>query len=268
MIILAATPIGNLGDASRRLIEVLTNAEVIASEDTRTTIHLMRALGIENRPRLIALHEHNETEKAAEIVELARSTDVVVLSDAGMPAISDPGFPLVAAAVASGVTVTAIPGPSAVITALAVAGLPTDRFTFEGFLPRKGRVAYFTALAREERTMVFFESPNRLGDALADLASALGDRRIAVCRELTKLHEEVVRGTASELAAVYKDGARGEIVLVVEGSAPASASLPDGIAQVQALVAGGLRLKEAATEVAEQTGLSRRDLYEGALAAR
>jgi len=269
VIILAATPIGNLGDASRRLIEALTNAEVIASEDTRTTIHLMRALGIENRPRLIALHEHNETEKAAEIVELARSTDVVVLSDAGMPAISDPGFPLVAAAVASGVTVTALPGPSAVITALAVAGLPTDRFTFEGFLPRKSRVAYFTALAREERTMVFFESPNRLGDALADLATALGpDRRVAVCRELTKLHEEVVRGTARELAAHYKDGARGEIVLVVEGAVPASASLPDGIAQVQALVAGGLRLKEAATEVAEQTGLSRRDLYEGALAAR
>jgi len=269
VIILAATPIGNLGDASRRLIEALTNAEVIASEDTRTTIHLMRALGIENRPRLIALHEHNETEKAAEIVELARSTDVVVLSDAGMPAISDPGFTLVAAAVASGVTVTALPGPSAVITALAVAGLPTDRFTFEGFLPRKSRVAYFTALAREERTMVFFESPNRLGDALADLATALGpDRRVAVCRELTKLHEEVVRGTAAELAAAYKDGARGEIVLVVEGAVPASASLPDGIAQVQALVAGGLRLKEAATEVAEQTGLSRRDLYEGALAAR
>lgn len=269
MIILAATPIGNLGDASRRLIEALTNAEIIASEDTRTTIHLMKALGIENRPRLIALHEHNETEKAAEIADLARSIDVLVLSDAGMPAISDPGFPLVAAAAAAGVTVTALPGPSAVITALAVSGLPTDRFTFEGFLPRKSRVAYFTALAREERTMVFFESPNRLGDSLADLATALGpDRRVVVCRELTKLHEEVVRGSATELAAMYKEGARGEIVLIVEGAAPASASLPNGIAQVQALVAGGLRLKEAATEVAEQTGLSRRDLYEGTLELR
>jgi 16S rRNA (cytidine1402-2'-O)-methyltransferase len=269
VIILAATPIGNLGDASKRLIEALTNAETIASEDTRTTIHLMRALGIENRPRLIALHEHNESQKAAEIAELARDADVLVLSDAGMPAISDPGFPLVAAAAAAGVTVTAIPGPSAVLTALAVSGLPTDRFSFEGFLPRKSRVAYFTALAREERTMVFFESPNRLGDALADIATALGDdRRVVVCRELTKLHEEVKRGTARELADYFADGARGEICLVVEGAAPATSDLPTGIAQVLKLVTEGSRLKEAAAEVAEETGLSKRDLYEGALAAR
>lgn len=269
MIILAATPIGNLGDASRRLIEALSTAEIIASEDTRTTIHLLSALGITNRPRLIPLHEHNEDARAAEIVELARDRDVLVLSDAGMPAISDPGFPLVAAAAASGVTVTALPGPSAVLTALAVSGLPTDRFTFEGFLPRKGRVVYFTGLAREQRTMVFFESPNRLAAALADLAKALGDdRRVVVCRELTKLHEEVKRGTASELAEYFKDGARGEICVVVEGAAPATADLPDGIAQVLALVAQGVRLKEASAEVAEATGLSRRDLYEGALAAR
>ena len=269
MIILAATPIGNLGDVSQRLIEALTNAETIASEDTRTTIHLMRALGIENRPRLIALHEHNESEKAAEIAELARNSDVLVLSDAGMPAISDPGFPLVAAAAAAGVTVTALPGPSAVLTALAVSGLPTDRFSFEGFLPRKSRVAYFTALAREERTMVFFESPNRLPAALADLASALGaSRRVVVCRELTKLHEEVKRGTAAELAEYFAEGARGEICLVVEGAAPATSDLPTGVAQVLALVAGGLRLKEAASEVAEQTGLSKRGLYEGALEQR
>ncbi|BDZ49541.1 hypothetical protein GCM10025867_17820 [Frondihabitans sucicola] len=137
VIVLAATPIGNLGDASARLIEALTNTEVIAAEDTRTAIHLMRALGIENRPRLIALHEHNERDKAAEVVELGRSADVLVLTDAGMPAISDPGFPLVEAAAAAGVTVTALPGPSAVLMALAVSGLPTDRFTFEGFLPRK-----------------------------------------------------------------------------------------------------------------------------------
>jgi len=269
VIILGATPIGNLGDASRRLIEALGSAEVIASEDTRTTIHLMRALGIENRPRLIPLHEHNEVEKAAEIVELARNADVLVLSDAGMPAISDPGFPLVAAAAAAGVTVTAIPGPSAVLTALAVSGLPTDRFSFEGFLPRKGRVAYFTGLAREQRTMVFFESPNRLAASLADIATALGGaRRVVVCRELTKLHEEVKRGTAAELAEYFAEGARGEICIVIEGAAPASANLPDGIAQVLALVAQGVRLKEASTEVAEATGLSRRDLYEGALAAR
>lgn len=269
MIILAATPIGNLGDASARLIAALTTAEVIASEDTRTTIHLMRALGIENRPRLIALHEHNETQKAGELVELARDSDLLVLSDAGMPAISDPGFPLVQAAAAAGVTVTVIPGPSAVLTALAVSGLPTDRFTFEGFLPRKGRVGYFRGLAREERTMVFFESPNRLGAALADLATALGDdRRVVVCRELTKLHEEVVRGTAGEVAERFAEGARGEICLVVAGAPASIADLPSGVAQVLALVADGTKLKEASAEVAEATGLSKRDLYEAALRAR
>jgi 16S rRNA (cytidine1402-2'-O)-methyltransferase len=269
VIILAATPIGNLGDASRRLIEALTTATVIASEDTRTTIHLLSALGIENRPRLIPLHEHNEVAKASEIVELARDADVLVLSDAGMPAISDPGFPLVAAAASAGVQVTAIPGPSAVLTALAVSGLPTDRFTFEGFLPRKGRAAYFGSLAREQRTMVFFESPNRLAAALADVVTALGpDRRVVVCRELTKLHEEVRRGTASEVAQYFADGARGEICLVIEGAAPSTAELPDGVAQVLALVAAGARLREASVEVADATGLSRRELYEGALAAR
>ncbi len=269
MIILAATPIGNLGDASRRLVEALTTAEVIASEDTRTTIHLMRALGIENRPRLIAMHEHNESEKAGEIVELARSVDVLVLTDAGMPAISDPGFPLVAAAAAAGVTVTALPGPSAVLMALAVSGLPTDRFAFEGFLPRKSRVAYFRSLAREPRTMVFFESPNRLPAALADLVAALGpDRKIAVCRELTKLHEEIVRGRAADVARHFADGARGEICLVVAGAEAVASDLPTGVAQVLALVAAGTKLKDASTEVAEATGLSKRDLYEGALAAK
>ncbi|MET4783367.1 16S rRNA (cytidine(1402)-2'-O)-methyltransferase [Glaciihabitans sp. UYNi722] len=269
MIILAATPIGNLGDASKRLIEALGNAEVVASEDTRVTIHLMRALGIENRPRLIPLHEHNEVVKAAEIVELARDADVLVLTDAGMPAISDPGFSLVTAAAAAGVTVTALPGPSAVITALAVSGLPTDRFTFEGFLPRKGRVAYFRALAREPRTMVFFESPNRLADALVDLATAMGaDRRVVVCRELTKLYEEVKRGTAAELAEWAAAGVKGEICVVVEGGAAQEVDLATGIAQVQSLVAAGSRLKEATAEVAEATGLGKRDLYEGALKLR
>ena len=269
MIILGATPIGNLGDASRRLVEALTSATVIAAEDTRTTIRLLGALGVENRPRLIALHDHNEQERSADLVELARETDVLVLSDAGMPAISDPGFPLVAAAASLGVTVTALPGPSAVLTALAVSGLPTDRFSFEGFLPRKSRVAYFTALVREERTMVFFESPNRLGDSLNDLATALGDdRRVVVCRELTKLHEEVKRGTAREVADYFAPGARGEICIVVEGAAPATSDLPTGIAQVLKLVSEGSRLKEAAAEVAAETGLSKRDLYEGALAAR
>lgn len=269
VIILAATPIGNLGDASRRLIDALEKAELVAAEDTRTAMHLLRALGIENRPRLIALHEHNEVEKAAELVELARDTDLLVLTDAGMPAISDPGFPLVSAAATAGVTVTVIPGPSAVLAALAVSGLPTDRFTFEGFIPRKGRVAWFGALVREERTMVFFESPNRLAESLADLATAMGpDRRVVVARELTKLYEEVKRGTAAELAEWAAAGVKGEICIVVAGAEPASATLSDGIAQVLALVAGGSRLKDAAAEVADATGLGRRDLYQGALAAR
>ena len=269
VLILAATPIGNLGDASKRLIEALENASVIASEDTRTTIHLMRALGVDNRPRLIAVHEHNETEKAAEIVSLARDADVLVLSDAGMPAISDPGFPLVAAAIAAGVTVTAVPGPSAVITALALSGLPTDRFTFEGFAPRKGRPAAFRQLAAEPRTMVFFESPHRLAECLTDMAAAFGpDRQVAVCRELTKLYEEVRRGTAAELAEWAAAGVKGEICIVVAGAAPVDASLETGVTRVQELVASGIRLRDASAEVAELTGLSRRDLYEGALRSR
>ena len=271
MIILAATPIGNLGDASRRLVDALGTAAVIAAEDTRTALHLLRALGIDNRPRLIALHEHNEVAKAAEIVELAREQDVLVVTDAGMPAISDPGFPLVEAAASAGVTVTMLPGPSAVLTALALSGLPTDRFCFEGFLPRKGgdRRKALAALVRERRTMVFFESPNRLAESLADVADAFGgERRVAVCRELTKLFEEVKRGTAAELAAWAAEGVKGEICLVVAGAAEERADLPAGIEQVLELVADGIRLKDACSQVAEATGLSRRDLYEGALAAR
>jgi len=266
VLLLAATPIGNLGDASRRLIEALTAAEVIAAEDTRTTVQLLRALGIENRPRLVALHEHNERERAAELVELARDGVLLVLSDAGMPTVSDPGFVLVQAAIAAGVTVSALPGPSAVLMALALSGLPTDRFAFEGFLPRKGRLPALRALASETRTLIFFESPHRVGDALRDLAEAFGPGRpAAVCRELTKLYEEVVRGTLADLTEHFAGGSRGEIVIVVGGAEPASASLEDGVARVAVLVAEGSRLKDAAAEVAELTGLSRRDLYEAAL---
>lgn len=271
MIILAATPIGNLGDASRRLIEVLENAEVVVAEDTRTTGRLLQALQIVNRPRLIALHDHNEKQKAAELAALAVETDVVVVSDAGMPAISDPGYGLVAEAVAQGVTVTAIPGPSAVLMALSISGLPTDRFTFEGFLPRKPgeRRSTLRALSTEPRTMVFFESPARLALTLVDMGSAFGDsRRIAVCRELTKFYEEVRRGTAAELAEWAAEGVKGEIVVVVEGAPHRVASADDALAQVQQLVASGIRLKDACAEVAAATGLSSRDLYQAALAAR
>jgi len=271
MIILAGTPIGNLGDASARLVEALGSATVIAAEDTRVAQRLLAGLGVTNRPRLLALHDHNERGKAAELVELARDGDLLVLSDAGMPTVSDPGFHLVQAAADAGVTVTAIPGPSAVLTALAVSGLPTDRFTFEGFLPRKSgdRLAALRALATEQRTMVFFESPNRLAASLGDIAATLGaDRRLAVCRELTKLYEEVRRGTASELAGWAEQGVRGEICLVVAGAAARDADPADALAQVLALVAGGMRLKDAAAEVAEATGLGKRDLYQAALAAR
>ncbi|WP_022886613.1 16S rRNA (cytidine(1402)-2'-O)-methyltransferase [Glaciibacter superstes] len=268
MIILAATPIGNLGDASARLVDALGTATVIAAEDTRVTVHLLKALGIDNRPKLISLHDHNERDKAAELVELARDTDVLVLSDAGMPTVSDPGFHLVDAAAQAGVVVTALPGPSAVLTALAVSGLPTDRFTFEGFLPRKpgDRRSALRALASEGRTMVFFESPARLASSLADVAAALGsDRRVVVCRELTKFYEEVKRGTAAELAEWAAGGVKGEICLVVAGAEARVMDLATGVAEVQALVAAGTRLKDAAAEVSAASGLGKRDLYEAAL---
>jgi 16S rRNA (cytidine1402-2'-O)-methyltransferase len=271
MIILAATPIGNLGDASARLVETLGSAAVIAAEDTRVTQRLLAGLGIANRPRLIALHEHNERDRAAEVVELAREHDVVVLSDAGMPTVSDPGFPLVEAAAAAGVDVTVIPGPSAVLAALAVSGLPTDRFTFEGFLPRKQgeRRSALRALAAEKRTMVFFESPNRLAASLDDFAREFGDdRRAVVCRELTKLHEEVRRGPLAELAEWAAEGVRGEIVVVVAGATAREADPATALEQVLGLVGDGVRLKDAAAEVAEATGLSKRDLYQAALDAR
>jgi 16S rRNA (cytidine1402-2'-O)-methyltransferase len=271
MLILAATPIGNLKDASARLVELLESATVVAAEDTRVTQRLLRALEIENRPRLVAVHEHNERERAASLVEQARDADVVLVSDAGMPTVSDPGYALVSAAIEAGVDVTIVPGPSAVTAALAVSGLPTDRFVFEGFLPRKQgeRRRALEGLVTEARTLVFFESPNRLAESLADLADVFGaDRPAAVARELTKLYEEVRRGGLAELAAWAADGVRGEIVLVVGGAAPSEIPVEDGVAQVLALVERGSRLKEASAEVAEATGLSRRALYEAALAAR
>ncbi|MFT4051518.1 MAG: 16S rRNA (cytidine(1402)-2'-O)-methyltransferase [Microbacterium sp.] len=271
MIILAATPIGNLGDASARLVEALEQARVVAAEDTRTAQRLLQALGIANRPKLVALHEHNERQRATELVGRARDADLLVLSDAGMPTVSDPGYALVVEAIAQGVEVTAIPGPSAVVTALAVAGLPTDRFTFEGFLPRKSgeRRRALSALEGELRTMVFFEAPSRVAGTLAAMAEAFGaERPAAVCRELTKLHEEVVRAGLGELAAWAAGGVRGEIVVVVGGAPAREVPEADALAQVQDLVASGVRLKDAAAEVAAATGLSSRELYQAALAAR
>ncbi|HWL60053.1 MAG TPA: 16S rRNA (cytidine(1402)-2'-O)-methyltransferase [Microbacteriaceae bacterium] len=271
MLILAATPIGNLGDATGRLREALRTAAVIASEDTRMTRHLMRALGIDAQPRFIALHDHNERERAAELIEFARDRDVLLVSDAGMPTVSDPGFALVRAAAEAGVAVTVLPGASAVLTALALSGLPTDRFAFEGFLPRKDgeRRALLEELATERRTLVFFESPHRLADSLAELATAFGPERLAaVARELTKLHEEVVRDTLAALAERFADGTRGEIAIVVAGAPMTTADPERALTEVLARVAAGESLKDAAADVAAATGLSRKALYDAALRAR
>lgn len=271
MILLAATPIGNLGDASTRLRDTLEGASVIAAEDTRRTAQLMRLLGIDSRPELVALHDHNERDTAAALVERAMVEDVVLVSDAGMPTVSDPGFRVVQLAAERGVVVSAIPGPSAVITALAVAGLPTDRFAFEGFLPRRAgeRDRMLEELAGERRTLVFFEAPQRLGATLEALATAFGEERpAAVCRELTKLHEEVRRGPLGELATWAAEGVRGEIVIVVGGAPETEVSPAAALAEVETRVAEGERMKDATRAVARETGLTARALYAAALAAR
>lgn len=271
MLWLAATPIGNLGDASPRLREALATADLIAAEDTRHTASLLRLLEIDARPELVALHDHNERDRAEWIVDRARSQEVLLVSDAGMPTVSDPGFRVVQLAAERGVQVSAIPGPSAVITALAVAGLPTDRFAFEGFLPRgRGeRQRSLQNLATESRTLVFFEAPTRIADTLEAMALAFGgDRTAAVCRELTKLHEEVRRGSLTELADWAAQGVRGEIVVVVAGAPRAQASERDALDEVLARVASGERLKDTTRDVAEATGLSARELYAAALAAK
>lgn len=271
MMILAATPIGNLGDASVRLREILEAAPVIACEDTRHTAQLLKLLEITNRPELLPLHEHNERDKAAGLAERALTEDVVVVSDAGMPTVSDPGYRAMQEAIRLGVDITVIPGPSAVITALALSGLPTDRFTFEGFAPRKPeeRARTYRALADEPRTMIFFEAPTRTRDTLLAMAEAFGgDREAAVCRELTKLYEEVKRGHLADLAEWAEDGVRGEVVIVVRGAAPRVVTLDDGITRVEALVASGERLKTATKTVAQETRLSARDLYEAMLQAK
>ena len=271
MILLAATPIGNLGDASPRLRQTLSDATVIAAEDTRHTRQLMRLLDIDNRPEFIALHDHNEQRIAETVVERAATEDIVLVSDAGMPTVSDPGFRVVQLAAQRGVEVGVIPGPSAVISALAIAGLPTDRFAFEGFLPRKQgeRARALHQLATDRRTLVFFEAPTRLAETLESLGAAFGtDRRAAVCRELTKLHEEVRRGPLHELTEWARSGVKGEIVIVVAGAEPLEITPQVALEEVHQRVAEGERLKEAARAVAEATGLSSRDLYQAALAAR
>ena len=273
VIVLGATPIGNLSDASPRLREIMASADIIAAEDTRNFHHLAHALGIKITAKVMSLHEHNEAHKRSEVIELAaEGATVLVVSDAGMPAVSDPGYPLVAAAMSAGIRVTAVPGPSAVLTALALSGLPTGRFTFEGFLPRKAgeRRKRLDSLLAEDRTMVFFEAPHRLNDFLDAAIGAFGpDRQAAVARELTKKFEEVRRDSLAGLRAWAEDGVRGEIVVVIHGAPEAeAASIEDLLPKVAALVDEGMRMKQAVAEVAEKSGVKKRELYEAVLAAR
>lgn len=271
MLILAATPIGNLADASPRLIEHLQTCEFIAAEDTRSLLKLVHGLGIRHNAKLFSLHEHNESDRLTQLVQIASTSDVLVVSDAGMPTVSDPGFLLVRACVEAGVAVTVIPGPSAVLSALAVSGLPTDRFTFEGFLPRKGgdRRKAFTALAGETRTMVFFESPHRILESLEDAASVLGaDRQATVSRELTKKFEHTERGTLAELIEWAKTEPKGEMVIVIAGAVAREVDAGSLVEQVLALSASGTGLKQAVAELASANGVSKSELYSLTLEAR
>ena len=262
MIIIAATPIGNLGDHSPRLIEALEKADLVVAEDTRKAKTLTTALGVRLHQPVRAMHEHNERMIVDEIIALAETRTVVVLTDAGMPGISDPGYVIASRAHDESVAVSVIPGPSAVISALAVSGLPTDRFSFDGFVPKKGRREFFQALATEKRTMVFFDSPHRLGDNLGVMAEVFGPtRRATVCRELTKLFEEVKRGTLAELIEWSAEGVKGEITIVVEGQRGGEVSMEDALEQVAQLIAEGEKTTDATRQVAAQTGLPKRELY-------
>lgn len=274
VLILGGTPIGNLADASDRLRSALATADLIAVEDTRKLRTLASGLGVRTRGRVIVNHDHNEEGRSATIVQAVQDGQrVLLLSDAGMPTISDPGYVAAAAVAAADLPVTVVPGPSAALTALALSGLPTGRFTFEGFLARKGseRSRRLASLAGEERTMIFYESPHRTAATLADFVQTFGaDRRGTVSRELTKLHEEVRRGTLAELAEwAESERIRGEIVIIVEGAqAPETPEAQDVVQLVLDRVAAGERLKAACAAVAAETGTSKRELYEAALAAR
>ena len=271
---IAAAPIGQPGDASARLGGALQAAGLIAAEDTRRLRRLAAALGIGITGRVISYYDDVETRRApALLAELQAGNDVLLITDAGMPGVSDPGYRLISAAVQAGVAVTVLPGPSAVTTALIISGLPSDRFVFEGFLPRRAgeRARRLAELAAERRTLVFFESPRRLPATLAELAAAFGaGRRAAVCRELTKTHEEVIRGTLAELAGRLADGVLGEITLVVAGAEPAAATATPE--QAAAIVAGreqdGQPRKEAIAAVASELGLPKRLVYNAVVAAR
>ncbi|ARQ70242.1 16S rRNA (cytidine(1402)-2'-O)-methyltransferase [Streptomyces marincola] len=273
-LVLAGTPIGDPADAPPRLGAELSAADVVAAEDTRRLRRLAQELGVRVEGRVVSYFEGNETARTPELAEeLARGARVLLVTDAGMPSVSDPGYRLVAAAVERGVRVTAVPGPSAVLTALALSGLPVDRFCFEGFLPRKAgeRAKRLAAAAREPRTMVFFEAPHRLAATLAAMAEAFGPgRAAAVCRELTKTYEEVRRGPLADLATWAADGVRGEITVVVAGAEPdAERPGPEALARLVAEhEAAGRHRKEAIAEVARSSGVPKREVFDAVVAAR
>ena len=273
-LVLAGAPIGQPGDASARLRDELAAAEVLAAEDTRRLQRLCRDLDVRPTGRVVSYFEGNEVQRTPELLDALRAGQrVLLVTDAGMPSISDPGYRLVAAAAAEDLPVTCVPGPSAVTTALAVSGLPSDRFCFEGFLPRKAgeRRARLGSLAAERRTAVFFEAPHRLAEALADMAVAFSaDRPAVVCRELTKTHEEVRRGTLGALAEWAAAGVRGEITVVVAGAPEPTVELTpeELVRQVGVREAAGLTRKEAVAAVAQETGLPKREVYDAVVAAK
>ena len=268
-----ATPIGNLSDLSPRALETLQSVSLIAAEDTRVTGNLLRKFGVE-KP-MISCHRHNEADRLEGILSrmLEENIDVALTTDAGTPAISDPGEDLVALCAAHGVPVVAIPGPCALVTALSVSGLPTARFTFEGFLPqnKKNRRAQLESLRREERTMIFYEAPHKLSATLGDLQDAFGaDRRISLCRELTKLHEEALRLTLSQAVTYYQENdPRGEYVLILAGAekpqADETPTLEQCLERIAQLRAEGLSLKDACKQVSKESGIPRNTLYDAAL---
>ncbi|QYR18349.1 16S rRNA (cytidine(1402)-2'-O)-methyltransferase [Corynebacterium glutamicum] len=269
-IIIAATPLGNIGDASPRLVHALANATVVAAEDTRRTAALASALGVEIKGQLVSNFDHNEQARVGKLIEAARAGTVLVVSDAGMPVVSDPGFALIDAAHDAGIPVTCFPGPSAVPTALALSGLHVGHFAFDGFAPRKqgARGTWLESLKNEKRAVCFFESPHRIAETLAHAAEVLGERRAAVCRELSKTYEQVKRGTLPELAEWAQDGVRGEITVVIEGAGDIAADVDSLIDAAQQRVDSGERLKAVCADLAKIHGVSKNELYDAVISAR
>ena len=274
-LIFAATPMGNVKDASARLVAAIQQADVIAAEDTRKFMNLSSRLGVRFNAQLVSHFEANEAGRVGQLLDsVAAGNLVLVVSDAGMPQVSDPGYRLAVAAIESGIDYQVLPGPSAVLTALLLSGLPADRFCFEGFLPRKSgdRVRALTQLAHEPRTMIFFEAPHRLAKTLNDMAEVFGpDRIAAVAREMTKTYEEVIRGSLQELNVWAAGEIKGEITLVLAGSnstAASEMSLAELVTLVQEEVAAGASMKDAAADVSREFGRSKRDVYEAVIAAK